>query len=165
MRAEEFYEHLEGSDCFERLTRFISSGILYAFVLGKKNAVQEWALLIGPSDPDIARSESSSSLRARYGTNIIRNAVHGSKSCQEAMREIKFFFPTVILDPLPNEVLSKEFFEKHLKETLVKGLTALAKAKPHSDPLQVITWLATWLQENNPNKPLVNGSRLVVGLH
>lgn len=34
------------------------------------------------------------SLRARYGTNIIRNAVHGSKSCQEAMREIKFFFPT-----------------------------------------------------------------------
>lgn len=44
----------------------------------------------------------------------------------------------MILDPLPNEVLSKEFFEKHLKETLVKGLTALAKAKPHSDPLQVI---------------------------
>ncbi|MCO5576808.1 hypothetical protein L7F22_030628 [Adiantum nelumboides] len=94
VRAEEFYEHLEGSDCFEKLTRFMSSGVLYALVLGKKKAVQEWAFLIGPFDPDIARQESPSSLRARYGTNSIRNTVHGSSSPQLAIREISFFFPT-----------------------------------------------------------------------
>ncbi|KAI5077443.1 hypothetical protein GOP47_0007267 [Adiantum capillus-veneris] len=140
MRAEEFYEHLEGSDCFEKLTRFMSSGVLYALVLGKKKAVQEWASLVGPFDPDIARKESPSSLRARYGTNSIRNAVHGSSSPQEAIREIRFFFPTVVRDPLPDEASSKEYFDKHLRGTLLKGLTALAKAKPHSDPLHVIKW-------------------------
>ncbi|KAH7366379.1 hypothetical protein KP509_18G075700 [Ceratopteris richardii] len=165
VRAEEFYEHLEGNDCFEKLTRFLSSGVIYVFVLGKKHAIKEWITLIGPSDPDVARRESPMSLRARYGTNTIRNAVHGSSSREEAMREISFFFPTVVRDPPPDAVSSKEYFDKHLRGTLLKGLTALAKAKPHNDPLQVITWLATWLQENNPNKPLVDGARLVVGLH
>lgn len=69
------------------------------------------------------------------------------------------------MEPLPNEVASTEYFDKHLRNTVVQGLTALAKAKPHSDPLQVIRWLAKWLQENNPNKPLVNGARIVIGLH
>ncbi|MCO5592384.1 hypothetical protein L7F22_046386 [Adiantum nelumboides] len=105
------------------------------------------------------------SLRARYGTNSIRNAVHGSSSQQLAIREISFFFPTLVRDSLPDEASSKKYFDKHLKGVLLKGLTALAKAKPHSDPLHVITWLATWLQENNSNKPLVDGARLVVGLH
>lgn len=38
----------------------INSGILYALVLGKKNAVQDWMSVIGPYDPDIARRESPS---------------------------------------------------------------------------------------------------------
>ena len=34
------------------------------------------------------------SLRALYGTDLIRNAVHGSSSRKEANREISFFFPS-----------------------------------------------------------------------
>ena len=43
-----------------------------------------------------------------------------------------------MIDPLPNEAMAREYFDKHMKTTLLKGLTALAKAKPHSDPLEVI---------------------------
>ena len=37
------------------------------------------------------------SLRALYGMDLIRNAVHGSSSRKEANREISFFFPSGIM--------------------------------------------------------------------
>ena len=36
----------------------INSGNINAYVLGKKDAIQEWSSLIGPMDPDVARKES-----------------------------------------------------------------------------------------------------------
>jgi nucleoside diphosphate kinase len=41
----------------------------------------------------LAKENEPKSLRALYGTDSIKNAVHGSKSEEAAKREIKFFFP------------------------------------------------------------------------
>ena len=40
----------------------------------------------------------SPSLRAKYGTSDLRNAVHGSDSFSSAEREIKFMFPNCELN-------------------------------------------------------------------
>ena len=41
------------------------------------------------------------SLRAIYGTDEQKNAVHGSSSLSSAEREVRFFFPDSVLEPIP----------------------------------------------------------------
>lgn len=55
------------------------------------------------------------------------------------------------MDPLPSAQESRTYLSKHVNPTLIRGLTALCKAKPEHP----IDWLADWLLENNPNKPSV----------
>ncbi|NXQ78744.1 NDK5 kinase, partial [Nyctibius grandis] len=96
-------------------------------------------------------SFSCFSLRAIYGTDDLRNAVHGSLSTSSAEREIRFMFPEVILEPIPVGQRARDYLNLYVKPTLLAGLTALCKEKP-ADPM---TWLADWLIEHNPNKPRV----------
>lgn len=62
-------------------------------VIAKPDAIAEWREVIGPTNPTRAREEQPESLRAKYGTDQTRNAVHGSDSYFSAEREIKFMFP------------------------------------------------------------------------
>lgn len=55
------------------------------------------------------------------------------------------------MEPLPTAEMSRKYINEKINPTLIKGLTALSKAKP-SDPLR---FLADWLDENNPNQPVV----------
>lgn len=64
-----------------------------ALVLAKVNAIREWRTLAGPTNSNKAREEAPESVRALYGTDGQRNAVHGSDSPASAEREIRFFFP------------------------------------------------------------------------
>uniref|UniRef100_A0A6G1RSJ3 Nucleoside diphosphate kinase homolog 5 n=1 Tax=Hypotaenidia okinawae TaxID=2861861 RepID=A0A6G1RSJ3_9GRUI len=91
------------------------------------------------------------SLRAIYGTDDLRNALHGSLSISSAEREIRFMFPEVILEPIPAGQRAKDYLNLYVKPTLLAGLTALCKEKP-ADPM---IWLADWLIEHNPNKPRI----------
>ena len=70
-----------------------TSGDIIALVLAKPDAISAWRELLGPTDSARARQEAPSSLRARYGTDQTRNALHGSDSQFSAEREIKFMFP------------------------------------------------------------------------
>uniref|UniRef100_A0A7I4FIH5 Nucleoside diphosphate kinase-like domain-containing protein n=1 Tax=Physcomitrium patens TaxID=3218 RepID=A0A7I4FIH5_PHYPA len=94
-------------------------------------------------------------IRALYGTDGRMNAVHGSDTVKEAEWEIKFFFPTVILEPYPSSQDAASYFKEHVQPLLLKGLTALAKAKPASEPNAAVRWLAHWLHDHNPRLPLV----------
>ena len=62
-------------------------------VLAKENSILEWRDLLGPTSSHRARETHPESLRAIYGTDDQRNAVHGSDSQKGAEREIRFFFP------------------------------------------------------------------------
>mmetsp|Transcript_20330 Transcript_20330/g.24353 ORF Transcript_20330/g.24353 Transcript_20330/m.24353 type:complete len:309 (+) Transcript_20330:55-981(+) len=152
-RAAEFYAEHKGKHFYENLVSFMSSGPVIGLVLAKENAISEWRSLMGPTNSQIAREQKPSCLRAKYGTDGTQNACHGSDSVTSAAREIRFFFPHLILDPLPDPSAAKKYIMKELQPTLVQGLTALCKGKPSADKMEAITWLAHWLLDNNPNKP------------
>lgn len=102
-------------------------------------------------------------LRARFGTDGTRNAVHGSDSPASASREISFFFPSFVHDSFPvgrevaaflSSVPVNPSHKALLHDTLIKGLTELCKARP-TPGLEAIRWLGQWLVTNNPTRPKV----------
>lgn len=88
-QAEAFYEIHREKPFFERLTRFMSNGPIVAAILEKENAVEDYRLLIGATDPTKAEEGT---LRKLFGASIEQNAVHGSDSNENAIREADFFF-------------------------------------------------------------------------
>eukprot|EP00899_Mesostigma_viride_P008692 jgi/Mesvir1/17824/Mv12918-RA.1 len=154
-RAEDFYGEHKGKPFFEGLVQFMTSGPIWALCLVKENAIQEWRQLMGPTDSNKARETSRKSMRALYGTDGRANACHGSDSPASAERELRFFFPNMVMEPLPTATYAADYIEAMLQPALVKGLTALCKEKPSAKPLECIAWLANWLLVNNPNQPRI----------
>ncbi|XP_069105017.1 nucleoside diphosphate kinase homolog 7-like [Argopecten irradians] len=92
--AYEFYQEHQGKTYFDNLLSYMTSGPLIAIELMGPDCVSQWADLLGPTDPAAAREQAPNSIRARFGTDAIRNACHGSDSIGSAAREIEFFFPS-----------------------------------------------------------------------
>ena len=88
--AEEFYAVHKEKPFFNELVSFMTSGPIVVLVLEKENGIQEWRNLMGITDPEKA---NDGTLRKLFGTNITKNAVHGSDSPETAKNEIKLFFP------------------------------------------------------------------------
>lgn len=90
--AKEFYAEHAQRDFYFPLCEFMSSGPVVALEVVGQGAIGKARGLIGPTDSAQARDEARGSLRARFGTDGRRNAVHGSDSTGAAARELKFFF-------------------------------------------------------------------------
>ncbi|XP_048883658.1 nucleoside diphosphate kinase homolog 5 isoform X1 [Brienomyrus brachyistius] len=151
-QCSDFYAEQYGKLFFPRLTVFMSSAPVTAYVLARDQAIAYWKSLIGPSNPIKAKETHPNCLRAKYGTSDLRNALHGSDSFLAAEKEIKFMFPnSAVIEPIPTRYAAKDYLNRFVNSTLLNGLTELCKRKP-ADPF---TWLADWLIENNPNKPKV----------
>ncbi|GFN87250.1 nucleoside diphosphate kinase-like protein 5 [Plakobranchus ocellatus] len=150
-QASDFYAEHYGKLFFPSLVAYMSSGPIITLMIAKDKAISYWRELIGPTNTIKARQTHPECLRAIYGTDDQRNALHGSDSFSSAQREIRFFFPDCIVEPVATGQAAKDYLSKFVNPTLLKGLTDLAKKKPE-DP---VLWLADWLLENNPNKPKV----------
>eukprot|EP00051_Salpingoeca_urceolata_P013476 m.169275 g.169275 ORF g.169275 m.169275 type:complete len:538 (-) comp17802_c1_seq3:45-1658(-) len=98
-----FYAEHKGKEFFDNLVEQISSGPVKPLVLSKSgdDAVAAWRKFIGPTNPEAAKQEAPESIRAKFGTDVTQNAVHGSDSDQSAAREILFFFPDWAKEHLP----------------------------------------------------------------
>ncbi|GAX76514.1 hypothetical protein CEUSTIGMA_g3960.t1 [Chlamydomonas eustigma] len=154
-RAQEFYAEHHGKAFFEHLVDFMTSGPVFALVLSKHDAITGWRKLMGPTNSISARETAPKSLRAMYGTDGTKNACHGSDSPTSAGREVKFFFPALVIEPFLEPGNAKAFITDMLQPALAKALTALAREKPSAEKFEAITYLATFLLENNPNKPRI----------
>ena len=105
--ALQFYEEHKDKEFYGKLCDVMSAGPIWALVLAKPNAVEEWRNLIGATSPEEA---SLGTIRNEFGDheNITNNAVHGSATDDEANREIFFFFTREIklaerVDALDNQ--------------------------------------------------------------
>jgi len=101
--AKEFYKDHKDEEYFEAMVSFLTSGPSHVLILaandqgtGSADVVGVWRGLIGPPDVDLAKEESPASLRAKFGSSMVMNAVHGSDSSENAARELAFFFPTYV---------------------------------------------------------------------
>lgn len=88
-QAKGFYHVHEKQPFFQDLIKFMTSGPSLILVLSGPNAIQKNREIMGATNPAQAGSHT---IRARYGDNIERNAVHGSDSPETAKFEISYFF-------------------------------------------------------------------------
>lgn len=91
-QASTFYQNHRSHRSFTRLVAFMSSGRAVAMILRKDNAVRDFKELCGPPDSNKARETHPRSIRALYGLDIIRNAIHCSSSAETAFAEADTVF-------------------------------------------------------------------------
>ncbi|MBL7900924.1 MAG: nucleoside-diphosphate kinase [Bacteroidia bacterium] len=87
--AGEFYGIHRERPFFGELVSFMTSGPIYAAILEKDNAVEDFRKLIGATDPQKAETGT---IRNLYAKSIDANAIHGSDSDANAEIEGSFFF-------------------------------------------------------------------------
>ncbi len=93
-QAEGFYAVHRERPFFADLVKFMTEGPCVVMALEREDAIAAWRELMGPTDPAKA---PEGTIRKLYGTNIERNAVHGSDAPETAATELAFFFSTADL--------------------------------------------------------------------
>ena len=88
-QAEDFYAVHKGKVFYDGLIEFMTSGPIVLAIIEKDNAVEEYRKLIGNTDPSKAEENT---IRKLFAQSVQRNAVHGSDSDENAVRECDFFF-------------------------------------------------------------------------
>ncbi len=87
--AERFYEVHKEKPFFKELVDFITSGPVVGIMIEGENVIERVRKFIGATDP---KKAEPCTIRAMYGTDITRNAVHASDSEESARKELSFFF-------------------------------------------------------------------------
>jgi nucleoside-diphosphate kinase len=97
-QAEGFYAVHRQRPFFRDLVAFMTSGPVVVSVLEGENAIARNRELMGPTD---SKKAPKGTIRGDFGTDIERNAVHGSDAPATAKVEIAYFFnATEILGPV-----------------------------------------------------------------
>jgi nucleoside-diphosphate kinase len=95
-QAERFYAVHKERPFYGDLTKFMSEGPVVTSVLEGENAIERYRELLGATNPEKA---APGTIRQLYGTNVERNAAHGSDAPETAAMEIAFFFNALELHP------------------------------------------------------------------
>ena len=88
-QAEGFYAVHSARPFFGELCTFMTEGPVVVSVLEGDNAILLHRELLGATDP--AKADAGT-IRKLYGTNIERNAAHGSDASDTAAFEISYYF-------------------------------------------------------------------------
>ena len=88
-QAQAFYEVHKERPFYNDLVNYITRGLVVAMALEKENAVADFRALIGATNPADAEEGT---IRKLYAKSIEENAIHGSDSVENGLREVAFFF-------------------------------------------------------------------------
>jgi len=173
-RAKEFYRDSKDLPTFNAMVEEATAGKCCIMVLCRLEAVNVWQQVMGPASVSEAKELRPRSVRARFGVEGQRNAVHGSADAKSAAWEVRFFFPEMGADPIPGEDEVRDFlFRKSagasmdlkslssmdttdytldptLQQMISSGLLALCQVRPKG--LAAVNWFREWLVQNNPNE-------------
>lgn len=86
--AETFYAELKGTPYFNQKVDFLISDVVAAFEVVSQDCINKLKDIVGNADPQKARAEHPKSIRAQFGEDSIKNAVHSSESASSAVKEI-----------------------------------------------------------------------------
>ncbi len=87
--AQGFYAVHRDRPFFGDIVKFMTSGPVVVLVLQAENAIQRWRDLMGPTDSNDA---PDGTIRGDFGTDLEKNASHGSDAPETAKVEIAYFF-------------------------------------------------------------------------
>lgn len=87
--AQKFYAEHSERPFYGELVEFMTRGPIVAAILEKENAVEDFRVLIGATNPAEA---AEGTIRKLFATSIGENAVHGSDSDENAGIEGAFHF-------------------------------------------------------------------------
>jgi nucleoside-diphosphate kinase len=90
-QAEGFYAVHKARPFYGDLVKFMTSGPVVVMALEGESAVTRYREVMGATDSTKA---AAGTIRNAFGTNIEKNAVHGSDGPDTAKVEIGFFFST-----------------------------------------------------------------------
>ena len=83
-----YYVHKERA-FFQSLVKFMTESPVVLMVLEADSAIEKLRKVMGATDPSKA---DGGTIRKQFGTNIERNAIHGSDGPETAAFEIGYFF-------------------------------------------------------------------------
>jgi nucleoside-diphosphate kinase len=84
-----FYHEHVSKGFYQELEDFMTEGPVVMMCLEGEGAIIKWRDLMGATNPANA---ADGTLRKKYGTNIGRNATHGSDAPGSAAFEVGYFF-------------------------------------------------------------------------
>jgi len=88
-QARGFYAVHKARPFYADLVRFMTSGPVVVCVLEGEGAIARWRELMGPTDSTKA---PKGTIRGDHGTDVERNASHGSDAAETARVEVAYFF-------------------------------------------------------------------------
>ena len=88
-QAKEFYSIHSDKPFYNELCNFMTSGPIIVQMLEGENAIELYRKVMGATNPDDAEENT---IRKKFATSIQENAVHGSDSQENALKELNFFF-------------------------------------------------------------------------
>ena len=88
-QARAFYAVHRDRPFYDGLVRFMTEGPVVVAALVRADAVPHLRKTMGATD---SRKADPETIRNLHGTDIERNAIHGSDSSENAAKEIAFFF-------------------------------------------------------------------------
>jgi len=87
--AQGFYAVHRKKKFYRSLVKFMTEGPVVVLALEREDAIKKWRETMGATNPAEAKRGT---IRKLYGTNIERNATHGSDAPETAATELGFFF-------------------------------------------------------------------------
>ncbi|XP_077987371.1 nucleoside diphosphate kinase homolog 7-like [Glandiceps talaboti] len=93
--AEEFYEVYKGvvGEYIDMVTELISGPCIALEIVGRgANTPIEFREFVGPADPEVAKHLRPRTLRAMFGADKIKNAVHCTDLPEDGVLETEYFF-------------------------------------------------------------------------
>jgi len=93
VQAQEFYVVHSDKPFYNDLCEFMTSGPIVVQILEGESAIELFRKVIGATNPEEA---DKNTIRKKFATSIQENAVHGSDSEVNALKELKFFFKDIL---------------------------------------------------------------------
>lgn len=91
--AEEFFAVYKGVLLeYTPLIEHMTTGPCIVLEVRQENAVKAFRDLAGPMDPEIAKNLRPNTIRARFGLDKVKNAVHCTDLPEDGTLESEYFF-------------------------------------------------------------------------